>query len=59
MRACGGALASLSGVWEDARGWCVGSEESINPLASGESNEPRWVFAVAKQVQTFPAIQCG
>ena len=42
------------------RGVCVGSEESTNStLASGESNEPRWVFAVAKQVQTFPAIQCG
>ena len=34
MRACGGALASLSGVWEDARGWCAwGARDPPTPLS--------------------------
>ena len=59
-RVRGRAGESVGRLGGRARLVCVGSEESTNStLASGESNEPRWVFAVAKQLQTFPAIQCG
>jgi hypothetical protein len=56
VRACGGALASLSGVWEDARGWCAwGARNPPTPLSRVASPTNRVGFSRSRSnCRPFP-----
>ena len=56
VRACGGALASLSGVWEDARGWCAwGARNPPTPLSRVASPTNRVGFSRSRsKCRPFP-----